>query len=173
VTGQPTVGANGMYTGPVAIGTRVEVELVDRSGGSERLGFDVVTDSAADFSAGFLGASTPLARAIIGRRAGAVVPYHQADVAEVRILAVAASQRKPNKNAAAERDAIAQDAIRRSDLEDAVRLALTVNVKWGDYDPEGLEQNWVEQPSEAGDGQVQRALPPTDGDGPALVDPDC
>lgn len=142
MTSQSGSMASRAYTGPVTIGTRVEVELVDQAGGRERLAFDVVPDSTADFSAGFLGASTPLVRAILGHRAGDVVPYRLADMAEVRILAVSASQRQPNKNTPAERDAVIRNAISRSDLEDAVRLALTVNVKWGDYDPEGLTSGW-------------------------------
>jgi len=143
--------ASRSYTGPVTIGTRVEVELVDQAGGREHLAFDVVPDSTADFSAGFLGASTPLARAIVGRRAGDVVPYRRADMAEVCILAVSASKRQPNKNTPAERDAVIRNAISRSDLEDAVRLALTVNVKWGDYDPEGLASGWDRAAQAPGD----------------------
>jgi len=142
VTNQPGSMVSRSYAGPVTIGTRVEVELVDQSGGRERLAFDVVPDRTADFSDGFLSAGTPLARAIVGHRAGEVVPYRLADMAEVRILAVSASQRQPNKNASAERDAVIRNAISRSDLEDAVRLALTVDVKWGDYDPEGLASGW-------------------------------
>jgi hypothetical protein len=142
--------ASRSYTGPVTIGTRVEVELVDQSGGRERMAFDVVPDSTADFSAGFLGANTPMARAIVGHRAGDVVPYRLADMAEVRILAVSASQRQPNRNTPAERNAVIRNAISRSDLEDAVRLALTVNVKWGDYDPEGLTSGW-DRPEQAPD----------------------
>jgi hypothetical protein len=142
--------ASHSYTGPVTIGTRVEVELVDQSGGRERMAFDVVPDSTADFSAGFLGANTPMAQAIVGHRAGDVVPYRLADMAEVRILAVSASQRQPNRNTPAERDAVIRNAISRSDLEDAVRLALTVNVKWGDYDPEGLTSGW-DHPEQAPD----------------------
>ena len=31
-------------------------------------------------------------------------------------------------------------------MEEMVRLALTVDVKWGDYDPEALESGWDKQP---------------------------
>ena len=58
------------HPGLVALGTRVEVEMVSELGDSERLTFDIVPDRAADFTAGFLGAGTPLAQAIMGRPAG-------------------------------------------------------------------------------------------------------
>jgi hypothetical protein len=54
----------------VALGTHVEVELVDESGASEYLAFDLVPDERADFANGFLGVGTPLAQAILGKVAG-------------------------------------------------------------------------------------------------------
>ena len=126
----------------VHVGTRVEVELVDDSGSAERLSFDIVPESAADFSAGFLGAGTPLAQAILGERAGSVVSYRLADVVAVRILSVALSDRAPEAGAAEAREAALREAVNKSNLEDAVRLALTVDVKWGEYDPEGIAPNW-------------------------------
>ncbi len=54
----------------VAIGTHVEVELIDESGAGELLAVDIVSDSQADFASGFLGAGTLLARAILGQPAG-------------------------------------------------------------------------------------------------------
>ena len=54
----------------VALGTHVEVELIDESGASEHLAFDLVPDEQADFANGFLGAGTPLAQAIWGRTRG-------------------------------------------------------------------------------------------------------
>ena len=126
----------------VHVGTRVEVDLVDDSGGAEHLAFDIVPESAADFYAGFLGAGTPLAQAILGERAGSMVPYRLADVVAVRILSVKPSERAPDAGAAEAREAVLREAVNKSNLEDAVRLALTVDVKWGNYDPEGIEPNW-------------------------------
>ena len=126
----------------VHVGTRVEVELVDDSGSAERLSFDIVPESAADFSAGFLGAGTPLAQAILGERVGSVVSYRLADIVTVHILSVKPSERAPEAGAAEAREAALREAVNKSNLEDAVRLALTVDVKWGDYDPEGIEPNW-------------------------------
>jgi hypothetical protein len=130
----------------VHVGTHVEVELLNAGGGAEWLAFDVVPESAADFSAGFLGAGTPLAQAILGEVAGSTVPYRLADIVAVRILTVEPSRRTPEAGAAQAREALLRGAVDKSNLEDAVRLALTVDVKWGDYDPEGLEPNWSEPP---------------------------
>jgi hypothetical protein len=126
------------YPGLVSLGSCVEVELVDQAGVSERLTFDIVPDSAADFTAGFLGAGTPLAQAIMGRPAGSVVPYRVGDMAEVQILAVTLSVRRAAEDAAEARQALTQEAVERAKLDEMVQLALTVNVKWGDYDPEGI-----------------------------------
>jgi hypothetical protein len=111
--------------------------------------FDLVPERAADFSAGFLGAGTPLAQAILGEEAGSVVAYTLADVVAVRILSVRPSQRAPAPGAAEAREAALREAVDKSNLEDAVRLALTVDVKWGDYDPEGIEPNWSGPPERA------------------------
>jgi len=126
------------HPGLVALGTRIEVEMVSELGDSERLTFDIVPDNAADFTAGFLGAGTPLAQAIMGRPAGSVVPYRVGDLVEVRILAVALSARRAAGDAAEARQALTQEAVERAKLDEMVQLALTVNVKWGDYDPEGI-----------------------------------
>jgi hypothetical protein len=126
----------------VDVGTHVEVELLTTEGAGEYLQFDLVPDDKADFAAGFLGAGTPLARAILGQCAGIQVDYMAADVVQVRILSVAPGANTPSEDRAAERQAIIRDAVSRSNLVDAQRLALTVDVKWGDYDPEGLEAGW-------------------------------
>jgi len=117
----------------VALGCHVEVELIGESGGSEYLSLDIVPDSEADFSSGLLGVGTPLAQATAGQRAGSLVPYRVGDILEVKILTVAPGARTPTGEAAADRQAVIQKAISRSDLDDALRLALTVDVKWGDY----------------------------------------
>ena len=122
----------------VTLGASVEVELIDESGASERLALVVVPDKQADFGGGFLGAGTPLAKALAGQRLGSVVPYRQGDIREVRILNVIPGARVPRTGADASREAVIQKALDKADLEDALRLALTVDVKWGEYDPEAL-----------------------------------
>ncbi len=126
----------------VVLGVRVEVELIDETGAGERLAFDIVQDSAADFANGFLGLGTPLAQALLGRAAGQTVPYVMGDIVEVRLLSVAPSRRAAAGDAAARREAIAQEALSKANLDELVQLALTFSSKWGDYDPEGLADNW-------------------------------
>lgn len=126
------------HPGLVALGTHIEVELIADTGEAERLAFDIVPDAAADFAAGFLAAGAPLAKALMGRPVGATVPYRQADIVEIRILSVRPSQRAADEAAAEARQAITQEAVARAKTDELVQLALTVNVKWGDYDPEPL-----------------------------------
>lgn len=123
----------------VALGTHVEVALIDSHGESELLVFDVVPDEAADFDAGFLGASTPLAHAIMGRPRGARVPYRMGDLIQVEIRAISKSRRSADTTAAAAREAAAREAADRAALEETIQLALTFSSKWGDYDPTPLE----------------------------------
>ena len=125
-----------------ALGTHVELELVTATGESEAMVVDIVSDNDADFSSGFLGAGTPLAQAIVGQTAGAQVPYRKADVVEVRIQSVTLSLDTPPEDVASNRQAVIDEAVSKSNLADTLRLALSVDVKWGDYDPEALEKNW-------------------------------
>jgi len=147
---QPTIAHKQVALPPaiprVRIGAHVKVELVSEGGDVERLAFDVTPDAQADFASGFLGAGTPLARAILGQPAGATVPYAVADAVEVRIVSVAPSQRAPAPEVAAARQAAVREAVSKANMEEMVRLALTVDVKWGDYDPEALESGWDKQP---------------------------
>ena len=118
-----------------AIGTHVEVELIDESGAGELLAVDIVPDNQADFSSGFLGAGTPLAQAILGQPAGSVVPYKVGDILQVRILKVASNASAPPADVEAKRQAVIQKAIAQSELVSDMAFALAVGSKWGDYDP--------------------------------------
>ncbi len=118
-----------------AIGTHVEVELVDESGAGDSLEVDIVPDSQADFSSGFLGAGTPLAQAILGQPAGSIVPYKVGDILCVRILRVAPRVSTPPADIDAKRQAVIQQAIAQSELVSDMAFALAVGSKWGDYDP--------------------------------------
>ncbi len=120
---------------PVAIGTHVEVELIDESGAGELLTVDIVPDSQADFSSGFLGAGTLLARAILGQLPGSVVPYRVGELLQVRILKVAPHASAPPADMEAKRQAVIQKAIAQSELVSDMAFALAVGSKWGDYDP--------------------------------------
>lgn len=120
---------------PVALGMHVQVELIEESGASESLAFDVVQDAQADFAHGFLGIGTPLGQAILGQSAGSSVPYHMGDVVQVRILSVTQSVRAPSDDVAAKRQAVIQEAVAQSDRLVDMTFALAVGSKWGDYDP--------------------------------------
>jgi hypothetical protein len=122
-------------TVPVALGTHVEVELIDEGGAGEHLAFDLVPDEQADFANGFLGAGTPLARAIWDRCAGEVVAYRLGDVASVRVVSVAAAERAQEEDVAAKRQAVIQQAVAESERISDMVFALAVGSKWGDYDP--------------------------------------
>jgi hypothetical protein len=121
-------------TNLIKIGSYVEVELISATGETECLAFDLVRDAAADFAVGFLGVSTPLGQAIVGRPAGVTVPYRLADVVAVRIVSVTESRRVPDAGAAAARQAVAREAVERHDREEMARLSLTFSSKWGDWD---------------------------------------
>jgi len=130
----------------VAIGTHVEVELVDESGAGELLAVDIVPDNQADFSSGFLGAGTPLAQAILGQSAGNVVQYKVGDILQVRILKVTSNASAPPADVEAKRQAVIQQAIAQSELVSDMAFALAVGSKWGDYDPGEIAPDQGEHP---------------------------
>ena len=132
----------------VTLGSHVEIELVSKTGQRERLAFDLVPDREADFAAGLLSENTPLARAILGQTAGHSVPYRQGDLVEIKVLSVAASERSPSENTAAQREEKMRQALSQADLSNAISFALTFDSKWGDYDPEGIAANWNEKRAE-------------------------
>jgi hypothetical protein len=106
--------------------------------GEERLEFDVVSDDQADFAKGFLGAGTPLAKAIFGQAAGAQIPYDGGDVHAVRIIQVRPSQVAPSEDVKARREETLRKAVEASDRTNAVIFASSFSGKWGDYDPTGF-----------------------------------
>jgi hypothetical protein len=124
----------------VAVGTHVEVELIDEAGERERLEFDLVPDKQADFANGFLGESTPLAQAILGQSAGSVVAYRVGDIVKVSILTVTSDARVPVEDVAAKRQAVVQQVVAESNRISDMVFALAVGSKWGDYDPGGPKE---------------------------------
>jgi hypothetical protein len=122
----------------VGLGSRVVLELIDARGQAERLTLAVVPDDNADFQAGYLGAGTRLAAAMMGQQAGQTVPYRHGGLVEIRILDIEPFAVSEAPDAASARRAVIQKAIDKSDLQDTLRLALAVSVKWGDYDPDGI-----------------------------------
>ena len=133
---------------PVKVGTHVVLDLIDGQGGREQLALHVVADDAADFDAGLLGISTPLGKAIAGRRAGSVVPYQRGDLREVLIVSV-----RPADAPAAGSDAASAAERRQAALDKAAQeiaktnaqiFASTFEGKWGGYNPDGME-HWDDQ----------------------------
>lgn len=123
----------------ITLGAQVEIELVSRAGPVERLTVTLVPDAQADLRAGFLGAGTPLAQALLGQAAGREVPYRAADIRSVRILAVNAQGRAPAEDVAARRAAVTREAVQQSQAITAMIFASAVNTKWGDYDADSLD----------------------------------
>jgi hypothetical protein len=125
------------------VNRHVALELLLEGGETESLQVDIVPDAAADFANGFLGESTPLAQAVIGRAAGEQVDYRAGDVVGVRILAVAEGLRGQPQDQTERRQETVRKAVRLSDRTNAIIFASTVNNKWGDYDPGGLkDEDW-------------------------------
>jgi hypothetical protein len=115
-------------------------------GAEERIEFEVVADDQADFAKGFLGAGTPLAKAIIGQAVGAQIPYDGGDVHAVRILEVRPSQVTPTEDVKARREETLRKAVEASDRTNAVIFASSFSGKWGDYDPTGFLEEDGEDP---------------------------
>jgi hypothetical protein len=129
---------------PVKIGTHVVIELIDEQDQHERLEFDVVADSAADFDAGLLGIGTPLGKALAGRRAGVTIAYTAGDLRAVAIIAVRPMAAPAPDDAAAKRQAALERAAHEVAKTNAQTFASTFEGKWGGYNPDGMD-HW-EQP---------------------------
>jgi len=131
----------------VALGTRVQVELLTEEGEAEALDVDIVPDESADYQQGFLGQGTPLALALIGQSAGDTIPYPLGDIVKARVLSVIPSTRKPPKGLQERRAETTRKAVEESDRTNAILFASSFSGKWGDYDPAGLE-HWEQKDSE-------------------------
>jgi hypothetical protein len=127
----------------VEIGVHVELELIDDQGGREPLAVDIVKAQSADLTRSFLGANTPLARAIRGQTAGSEVPYLMGDIRRVRILRVTPSQTIAPADAKERREAVLQKALSDAERTNAEMFASSFSGKWGDYDPQGVA-GWSE-----------------------------
>ena len=131
----------------IAIGMHVEVELIDLLGDGETLSFDLVSERAADFNEGRLGANTPLAQAIIGQDVGVLLPYNRGDVRSVRILSVRPALDPSPDDATERRQEALKRAVAAAEQTNAAIFAASFSGKWGDYDPEGVAK-WEEEDDE-------------------------
>jgi hypothetical protein len=98
----------------------------------------IVPDGLADLYAGFLGEGTPLGRAIAGQPVGAVLPFQggRVTIRQLRIDDQIIVRAKAN---AARRQAQVEQAEKEIAKANATLFALTVESKWGDYDPDGID----------------------------------
>ena len=120
------------------MGSRVEVILRDRAGGQERLSVVIVRDEAADFAQGLLGENTPLAKAVMGEKAGSVIPYLKDDITAIEVVSVIQSGINPPGDAASRREASIRQAMREVQDTSAMVFASSFSGKWGDYDPDSI-----------------------------------
>lgn len=127
----------------VQIGMHVELELIDEQGAREPLAVDIVQAQAADLAQGFLGANTPLARAIRGQTAGSTLPYTMGDIRRVAILQVTPVQSTAPSDAQERRAAVLHKALSDAERTNAEIFASSFSGKWGDYDPQGMA-GWSE-----------------------------
>lgn len=122
-------------------GRHVVLELRYGSGETEKLELDIVKDESADFDRGFLGESTPLAQAILGRHAGETVSYQAGDRVHVHIVAVSAELAGTPEDLSARREETLRKAVRQSEDTNAILFASSFSGKWGDYDPNAVAKN--------------------------------
>lgn len=123
---------------PITPGCHVELNLLDREGNKERLAVDIVSDEMADFSHGFLGVGTPLAKVLLGESAGSTIPYLRDELFAIEIVSVAPSNIKPPDNTQAYRQSVMDKVKREVEHTSAVIFASSFSGKWGDYDPDSL-----------------------------------
>jgi hypothetical protein len=125
----------------INIGCHVVLNLLDRTGKKDRLEIDIVADQSADFSQGFLGVSTPLAKVLLGEKAGNVIPYLKDDILAIEILEVSPSTVEPPDDIQEKRLAMMNKAIHEVEHTNAVVFASSFSGKWGDYDPDSLPKD--------------------------------
>ena len=116
----------------------MEVNLVDRDGKKDWLSVDIVPDESADFAHGFLGASTPLAKILLGEKSGVTIPYLRDDIFAIEIVSVAISTNKPPEDMREKQQAKMKETMREVEHTAAVVFASSFSGKWGDYDPDSL-----------------------------------
>ena len=120
----------------------VAIKLLYRSGESEQMEFDLVPDEQSDYQDGFIGVSTPFAKAILGEKAGITVPYFTDELMAIEILSISESTRTA-ADTAVQRDSALQNAKDQIEFTNAVLFAASVDTKWGAYDADGLDyEKW-------------------------------
>lgn len=118
----------------VRIGALVTLELINERGDSEPLTVTLVREQFADLENGLLGAQTPLAKAMLGKRAGVTIPYRMGDIRQIRILDVRPAQTTALADTEARRQAALQAALTAVERTNAEMFAASYSGKWGDYE---------------------------------------
>jgi hypothetical protein len=118
----------------ISLHSRVQVELVNLSGGTEYSEFTLVSGRQADFKSGLLDENTPLGRLLRGHFAGEVLPYPVGDLREVRILSVTEVDGSVSSEAAGKRRADVQKAAAQSEITNQMIFSTASGSKWGDYE---------------------------------------
>lgn len=142
-----------LETTVIARYSKALVELIDGSGAAEQVTFTLVESKQADFKSGLLDENAPLGRALIGHRAGEILPYAVGDLKEVRILSVERSETAP-LNAAEKRRQTVRDAEAQAEIINQLNFATASGSKWGDYDVDVnklMEQRQKKADEEASD----------------------
>lgn len=117
----------------VRIGAQVTLELVNEHGDGEPLTVTIVREQFADLDNGLLDAQTPLAKAMLGKRAGLTIPYRMGDIRQIRILDVRPAQTDALADTEARRQAALQAAVTAAERTTAEMFAASYSGKWGDY----------------------------------------
>ena len=117
----------------VGIGCLVEIELINQQGDCELMTFTLVREQSANIEQNLLAANTPLAKAILGKFAGRVVPHKMGDIQSVRIVSVQRGHLDAPADTAERRAAILKKARAAAERTNAEMFAASFNGKWGDY----------------------------------------
>lgn len=127
----------------IGLGSHIEIELIDESGHAERMAFDLVPARQADVSQGLLSAEAPLGKAVRGKFVDALIPYVMGDIRQIRIVSVGPGQSSQTEDAEARRAAVLKKALDDAERTSAQMFASSFSGKWGDYDPDGIDE-WDE-----------------------------
>lgn len=126
----------------VAENTRVGIELVAADKTREKMEFVLVPDNAADLAKGRLGLGTLLAQAILGHGAEETLEYKHGDIVRVKILSVQPNEEALAPDVGEQREESLRRARDKAQHANMVSFALTFDSKWGDYDPENIQEDW-------------------------------
>lgn len=127
----------------VGLGTHVEIDLIDEAGRAERMAFDLVPTAQADVSHGRLSADAPLGKAVRGKFVDALIPYVMGDIRQIRIVSVGPGEMPAGIDAETRRAEVLRKALDDAERTNAQMFASSFSGKWGDYDPDGIDE-WDE-----------------------------